>query len=50
MSEVDTLKNLYRKVNQAMVDKDIETLSQVLQDGTELVHMTGYHLPVGSAH
>ncbi|WP_062712541.1 nuclear transport factor 2 family protein [Streptococcus halotolerans] len=46
MSEEITLKNLYRQVNQAMVDKDIETLKRILEPNTLLVHMTGYQQPV----
>ncbi|HFU4000168.1 TPA: nuclear transport factor 2 family protein [Streptococcus suis] len=46
MSEEETLKNLYRQVNQAMVDKDIETLERILKPNILLVHMTGYQQPV----
>lgn len=46
MSEEEILKGLYRQINQAMVEKDTDTLSQLLRDDTELVHMTGYRQPV----
>lgn len=46
MKEEDRLKSLYRQVNQAMVEKDTKTLSQLLRAGTELVHMTGYRQSV----
>ncbi|SUO90207.1 nuclear transport factor 2 family protein [Streptococcus uberis] len=46
MSETDILKNLYRQVNQAMVDRDVTTLSDLLQEETELIHMTGFHQPI----
>lgn len=40
------LKNLYRQVNQAMVDKDTGKLEELLKPDTVLVHMTGYSQPV----
>lgn len=44
--EEQVLKNLYRQVNDAMVNKDIEALEKLLQPDTLLVHMTGYQQPV----
>lgn len=46
MKTEDILKNLYRQVNQAMVDKDTAKLQELLQPDTVLVHMTGYVQPV----
>lgn len=34
--------DLYRKVNEAMVAKDIDTLTEILSDDMHLIHMTGY--------
>ena len=42
----EQLKDMYRQVNQAMVDKDIQKLNKLLKPQTVLVHMTGYHQPV----
>ena len=42
----EQLKDMYRQVNQAMVDKDIPKLNKLLKPETVLVHMTGYHQPV----
>lgn len=42
----ETLKNIYRQVNQAMVDKDTAKLAGLLKLDTVLVHMTGYVQPV----
>lgn len=42
----EVLKDLYRQVNQAMVDKDIAKLEELLKADTVLVHMTGYKQPV----
>ncbi len=42
----EQLKDMYRQVNQAMVDKDIPKLNKLLKPQTVLVHMTGYHQPV----
>lgn len=39
-------KNIYRQVNQAMVDKDTAKLADLLKPDTVLVHMTGYVQPV----
>ena len=39
-------KNLYRQVNQAMVDKDTAKLKELIKPDTVLVHMTGYSQPV----
>ena len=46
MSEKETLQTIYRQINQAMVEKDTDTLSQLLRADTVLVHMTGYSQPV----
>lgn len=46
MSEKETLKAMYRQINRAMVEKDTDTLSQLLRAETVLVHMTGYSQPV----
>jgi ketosteroid isomerase-like protein len=42
----EIFKSLYRQVNQAMVDKDIAKLEELLKTDTVLVHMTGYSQPV----
>ncbi|AXQ78792.1 nuclear transport factor 2 family protein [Streptococcus chenjunshii] len=46
MSDQELLKNLYRQVNQAMVEKDTAVLRKLLQPDTVLVHMSGYAQPV----
>lgn len=42
----ETLKNLYRQVNDAMVAKDTKTLAELIAPDSVLVHMTGYAQPV----
>ena len=42
----ETLKNLYRQVNDAMVAKDTKTLAELITPNSILVHMTGYVQPV----
>lgn len=46
MKTEETLKNLYRQINQAMVDKDMVQLESLLKPDTVLVHMTGYVQPI----
>jgi ketosteroid isomerase-like protein len=36
---------VYQRIDDAMVNKDTETLDNVLDDNYVLVHMTGYHQP-----
>ena len=38
----DRLKDIYRLVNQAMIEKDVSKLGKLLLADTVLVHMTGY--------
>ncbi|KXT70892.1 nuclear transport factor 2 family protein [Streptococcus cristatus] len=45
-NDEETLKNLYREMNQAMVDRDIDTLSRIITSDSSLVHMTGYVQPI----
>ncbi len=45
MKEEDIIRNLYAEMYSAMIDKDIETLSSMLDDGFVLVHMTGMRQP-----
>lgn len=42
----EVLKDMYRQVNQAMVDKDRAKLEGLLEPNTVLIHMTGYSQPV----
>ncbi|MBM7642272.1 nuclear transport factor 2 family protein [Streptococcus loxodontisalivarius] len=46
MSDREILINIYRDINQAMVDRDTEKLQKILKEDTLLVHMTGYQQPV----
>ena len=41
MSEQEKIENSYKKMYQGMVDKDRNTLLEVLDDSFVLVHMTG---------
>ncbi|MBB1124167.1 nuclear transport factor 2 family protein [Limosilactobacillus albertensis] len=45
MTDRETIIDLYRQENRAMVAKDIETLSQILASTMVLHHMTGYAQP-----
>lgn len=45
MKDEDIIRNLYAEMYSAMIDKDIETLSSMLDDGFVLVHMTGMCQP-----
>lgn len=46
MKTEEILKDIYRQVNQAMVDKDTVKLQELLKPDTVLVHMTGYIHPI----
>ncbi|MCY8034299.1 nuclear transport factor 2 family protein [Bacillus sonorensis] len=35
--------DVYQRIDEAMVNKDTETLDNILDDDYVLVHMTGYH-------
>lgn len=39
------LENLFREINRAMVDQDIDTLEVLLAKEMSLIHMTGYVQP-----
>lgn len=41
MDDETKIKKCYRKMYQAMTEKDLDTLSEVLDDSFVLVHMTG---------
>lgn len=41
MDDETKIKRCYRKMYQAMTEKDLDTLSEVLDDSFVLVHMTG---------
>lgn len=41
MSEQEKIENSYKKMYQGMIDKDRNTLLEVLDDSFVLVHMTG---------
>lgn len=45
MTDQDTIIQLYRAENTAMVQKDINQLNKILTDGMTLTHMTGYVQP-----
>ncbi|QNQ80295.1 nuclear transport factor 2 family protein [Lactobacillus sp. PV034] len=45
MTDKEEIIDLYRRENQAMVDKDIVTLKQILVPTMQLMHMTGYVQP-----
>lgn len=45
MTNKETIIDLYRNENQAMVDKDIDTLDEILAPSMHLRHMTGYNQP-----
>ncbi|ULT54498.1 nuclear transport factor 2 family protein [Neobacillus drentensis] len=36
---------VYQQIDHAMVNKDIQSLDNILDDNYMLVHMTGYHQP-----
>lgn len=42
MTDEQKIIELYRKENEAMVNKDITTLNEILTPTMELTHMTGY--------
>ncbi len=42
----DLLIDSYRRINQAMVEKDIETLENIISKDSVLFHMTGYVQPL----
>lgn len=45
MTDEEAIIELYRQENQAMVDKDIVKLNEILAPSMELRHMTGYQQP-----
>lgn len=45
MTDEQEIIDLYRRENKAMVEKDINTLNQILASSMELTHMTGYVQP-----
>lgn len=45
MKDEDIIRNPYAEMYRAMIDKDIETLSSMLDDRYVLVHMTGMRQP-----
>ncbi|TSO26390.1 nuclear transport factor 2 family protein [Lactobacillus sp. LL6] len=45
MTNEQKIIELYRKENEAMVNKDITTLNEILAPTMELTHMTGYVQP-----
>lgn len=45
MPDKEAIIELYRQENQAMVDKDIVKLNEILAPSMELRHMTGYQQP-----
>lgn len=40
-SEEEIVLNRYKAMEQAMVDKDIDTLNEIVKDGTTFMHMSG---------
>lgn len=40
-SEENKVLEVYEKVQQAMIDKDIDTLDRIIKDGTTFTHMSG---------
>jgi hypothetical protein len=45
MTDEEAIIGLYRQENQAMVDKDIVKLNEILAPSMQLRHMTGYLQP-----
>ena len=45
MTDEEAIIELYRQENQAMVDKDIVKLNEILAPSMQLRHMTGYLQP-----
>lgn len=45
MTDEEAIIDLYRQENQAMVDKDIVKLNEILAPSMQLRHMTGYLQP-----
>lgn len=45
MTDKEAIIELYRQENQAMVDKDIVKLNEILSPSMQLQHMTGYMQP-----
>lgn len=45
MTDEEAIIELYRQENQAMVDKDIVKLNEILAPSMQLKHMTGYLQP-----
>ena len=45
MTDKEAIIELYRQENQAMVDKDIVKLNEILAPSMQLQHMTGYMQP-----
>jgi ketosteroid isomerase-like protein len=39
------IQSVYQRIDNAMVNKDTETLEKILDDNYVLVHITGYHQP-----
>lgn len=44
-TDEQTIIDLYRTKNKAMVERDIATLNKILAPGMSLTHMTGYVQP-----
>ena len=40
-NEENKVLEVYEKVQQAMIDKDIDTLDHIIKDGTTFTHMSG---------
>lgn len=43
MNDIEEIQNLYQSYYQALIDKDMHVLENILDDSFELVHMTGMH-------
>ena len=41
MNEKDRILAVYETMQQAMIDKDIDTLDRIIKDGTTFTHMSG---------
>jgi ketosteroid isomerase-like protein len=39
------IQSVYQRIDNAMINKDTETLEKILDDNYLLVHITGYHQP-----
>lgn len=40
-NEEGTILNIYKEMQQAMIDKDIDKLNKIVKDGTTFTHMSG---------